>query len=440
MMNILKKYDFNKFKDIDAIILLLLLFEITIFSLLNIRGLGNRLILLLLLLRLFVLSPCKKFKKRILISYLLIFIVYSLSALLSDKFIPYSYYMNYKALLYTLTPLIYIVWLRIYRKSFFFSTFENLFIFFNVFYIINLIVMCIQGQFHGFLSGFSNYENTFTPDLMSGLFGYEGTAQFGLYSIFVLIYDMYMLKYSKYKIENKYIRYIIDFILFISIVISSSMNDNKANYISLILVLFEFFMIEMGGKTEKERELTSKFIYAAFGIIVVFGIFLTFSDLSFLEKISPQLKGTVYLFRKAIFDPTSYQSGEIGSIERVYIPLYVLYHPQYILFGAGTAFSNWQTAGTLGFPHFGQSDLSSFFALGGIFFCIIVFSIYNYFYLQIVGKVKDKVIFKISHFFVVFFYFFYTQPWTQSTLSICLLMLFIPLSMLAKRVHSEECA
>lgn len=100
--------------------------------------------------------------------------------------------------------------------------------------------MCIQGQFHGFLSGFSNYENTFTPDLMSGLFGYEGTAQFGLYSIFVLIYDMYMLKYSKYKIENKYIRYIIDFILFISIVISSSMNDNKANYISLILVLFEF--------------------------------------------------------------------------------------------------------------------------------------------------------------------------------------------------------
>ena len=125
MMNILKKYDFNKFKDIDAIILLLLLFEITIFSLLNIRGLGNRLILLLLLLRLFVLSPCKKFKKRILISYLLIFIVYSLSALLSDKFIPYSYYMNYKALLYTLTPLIYIVWLRIYRKSFFFSTLDR---------------------------------------------------------------------------------------------------------------------------------------------------------------------------------------------------------------------------------------------------------------------------------------------------------------------------
>ena len=73
MIIILKKYDFNKFKDVDAIILLLLLFEITIFSLLNIRGLGNRLILLLLLLRLFVLSPCKKVKKRIFISYILIF-------------------------------------------------------------------------------------------------------------------------------------------------------------------------------------------------------------------------------------------------------------------------------------------------------------------------------------------------------------------------------
>lgn len=440
MMNILRKFDFNKLKDLDTIILLLLFFEITIFSLLNIRGLGNRLILLLLLLRIFLLSPTKKFKKRVLISYLLIFIIYSLSAIFSDKFIPYSYYMNFKALLYTLTPLIYIVWLRIYRKEFLFSTFKNLFVFFNIFYIINFIVMCIQGQFHGFLSGFSNYENTYTPDLMSGLFGYNGTAQFGLYSIFVLIYDMYMLKYSKYKIENKYIRYIIDFGLFISIVISSSMNDNKANYISLILVLFEFFMIEMGGKSEKERKLANKLIYTAFGIIVFLGIFLLFSNLNFLEKISPELKGTVYLFRKAIFDPTSYQSGEMGSIERVYIPLYVIYHPQYILFGAGTAFSNWQTPGTLGFPHFGQSDLSSFFALGGIFFCIIVFSIYNYFYLQLIGKVKNKTMFRISNFMVIFFYFFYTQPWTQSTLSICLLLLFVPMGMLANKIFSEECA
>ena len=218
------------------------------------------------------------------------------------------------------------------------------------------------------------------------------------------------------------------------------MNDNKANYISLILVLFEFFMIEMGGKSEKERKLANKLIYTAFCIIVFLGIFLLFSNLNFLKKISPELKGTVYLFRKAIFDPTSYQSGEMGSIERVYIPLYVIYHYQYILFGAGTAFSNWQTPGTLGFPHFGQSDLSSFFALGGIFFCIIVFSIYNYFYLQLIGKVKNKTMFRISNFMVIFFYFFYTQPWTQSTLSICLLMLFVPMGMLANKVFSEECA
>ena len=52
MMNILRKFDFNKLKDLDTIILLLLFFEITIFSLVNIRGLGNRLILLLLLLSL----------------------------------------------------------------------------------------------------------------------------------------------------------------------------------------------------------------------------------------------------------------------------------------------------------------------------------------------------------------------------------------------------
>ena len=91
MMNILRKFDFNKLKDLDTIILLLLFFEITIFSLLNIRGLGNRLILLLLLLRIFLLSPTKKFKKRVLISYLLIFIIYSLSAIFSDKFIIFKY-------------------------------------------------------------------------------------------------------------------------------------------------------------------------------------------------------------------------------------------------------------------------------------------------------------------------------------------------------------
>ena len=193
-------------------------------------------------------------------------------------------------------------------------------------------------------------------------------------------------------------------------------------------------------KSEKERKLANKLIYTAFCIIVFLGIFLLFSNLNFLEKISPELKGTVYLFRKAIFDPTSYQSGEMGSIERVYIPLYVIYHYQYILFGAERLFQTGRLLVRWDFHILDNLTYRVSSHWEGFSFCIIVFSIYNYFYLQLIGKVKNKTMFRISNFMVIFFYFFYTRPWTQSTLSICLLMLFVPMGMLANKVFSEECA
>lgn len=425
--------------NIDSFILLLMVFEITLFSLLDKRGLGSFLICLLITYRVFISTDKNTWELKILVSLFVVFLFYTISAILGETFKIFSYINNFKALIFTFFPLMYIAWLVTYRKKYLFNLFEDKFVFINTFYLLNYVIMLIQGVVPGFLSGFSDHINNYKEDLMSGLFGYEGTAQFGIFSIFVLIYNLYMLKWSKNHRINRTKKNVILGLIFLSILISSSLNDNKANYITLILTLNQCLMIGISEKPDDKRKVYLKYLF--YFIIVLFAglILLLSSDLSFLSLISSELKGTVYLVRKLLFDFSSYSSGEIGSIERLYIPIYILFHPQYILFGVGTAYANWQSSGVLGFPHFGQSDFSSFFALGGILFSAVSFILYSSQYLKIIGKTNNlNGLCTIAHFLTILFYFMYTQPWTQSSLSVCMAFMFIPIGMLVNKTHHKN--
>ena len=425
--------------SIDGLLLLILLLEVTVFSLLDIRGLGNRILVCAVIFRIFFL---RKPDKVSILSAILIFLlisVYTLSAINGKAFHAKKFYENFRALIYTLAPTLYIAWLRKERADYFDHVMEQQFAFINIFYFINFCIMCVQGVVPGFLSGRSDYVNTYVPDLMSGLFGYNGTAQFGIFSVFMLIYDLYCFLFlDPYKKFPRAKKWAIMLFLICLVSISAMMNDNKAVYITLAFAFLLCVTILVGRYKRAARYTCLALGLFCAGVVILIVIEILSGDLSFFYRISPEFGGTIYLIRNLFRDISTHNSGEIGSIERVYMIVYVLFHPEYLMFGAGTAYSNWQTPGTLGFPHFGQSDMSSFLCLGGLTFCVTCFVVYFAFYRIILGRCKkNKGVVYITQFLFVLFYYFYTQPWTQSSLSICIAFLFVPFGMMVERVNEE---
>lgn len=424
--------------DIDSLILILLLLQVTLFSFLDIRGLGNRMILLVVLIRLFVYKRANKFLLKTVGSVIIMYFIYLISAFQGKNFTLSLFIENFIAIIYTFTPLAYVGLLSKIRTSYFYKTMDNSFVFINVFYIINYVVMILQGLIPGFLSGFSNHVNNYTPDLMSGLFGYESTSQFGLFSVFVFLYDIFCFNYSNnHKIRHKFRRRCIELLLFISVVVGAALNDNKGVYITILLAFISFQMIVISYKNLSKRIMWVLLVGFVLGVItIIFGIVVSTNMQVFL-KISPELYGTIYQLNKLLADSSYYYQGQSGSVERVYMLIYAFTHPETLTFGVGTAYSGWQTSGVLGFDHFGQSDLSSFLCLGGISFVSITFLSFYKQYETIARLSIKKRLPSACLISTIAFFFFYTQPWTQSTLSICLAFMIVPLGMLSNALEEK---
>lgn len=430
----------NKKDIMDILILLLLFMQITFFSFFDIRGTGNILILLSVFIRVFIVGNRNTFKLKIMVALLAIVVLYTISALTGLAFHTNYYIGNLVAIIYPVVPIIYIAWLCLYKKDFLYRFMIQMFPFFNIFYFINLAVVFLQGKIPFFLSGFSDYVNTYIPDLMSGLFGYNGTAQLGLYSIFIVLYNIVCLFYVfvMSRTSRNFAKLYIIF-LTASIIITSASNDNKAVFIALFIFLLTAFTIFLSKKRARIRIAYIIIIVAViFALVFILKYVLTYR-MDLFGKISEELLSTIWLVRTFINDPSSYMSGEIGSIERIYMIAYAFNNIQTLPFGSGTAFSFWQTSGTLGFPHFGQSDFSSFLCLGGLVFTISIFLFYFMLYLKITGIPRyNKTVFVILLLMIVFLYFSYTQPWTQTTHSICLALNCIALGMLIDRTSIKK--
>ena len=211
-------------------------------------------------------------------------------------------------------------------------------------------------------------------DYYSGLFGLYGTPCLAIYCTFIFLYNiMYIHRYSN-KREAKRIT-IYNYMMLSFFLVFSIINDNKFYYIELLMYGMIIF-ISVHNQENLINQNSSKKNKKTFRIIrriIVVGILI----LGMFELLYTQVsavKDITDLFIKKVYQGFDYNHVRGGG-ERIGMILYVL-NSRYRYFGYGLSRLKIEE-NTLGFSHFGQGDVGTFLAFGGIsYVAVLFFTIY----------------------------------------------------------------
>lgn len=273
---------------------------------------------------------------------------------------------NMRIIVTTTSLLIYMSFMCKYRRLFIIDFFKKNKYLFNVYMIINIPILVLQLGGHSELSGRhpESLTNAFSADLVSGLFGYNGTGILTIYFCFLILYNF--VQYKCGYIRQKQVFAMYNFVLlgFMSFVATNS--DNKTLFILVPLILIAYFIVfRMNSYKNILQKLRSLRRHIIKGICIltlfVIGLQPAFGTIDIIgEIIDKSLVG----WENA--------NDAHGSAERFGMIVYALNHSDICWNGAGIARHMWQEAYGLGFAHFGISDFGTFFCLGGVWFILIL--------------------------------------------------------------------
>lgn len=230
----------------------------------------------------------------------------------------------------------------------------------NGYMVLNVFVLILELNGFLFLAGRHETENTFVPDLICGLFGYNGTQMLGMFSCFFLLYDLWyyrtILSSKKKKSFMVYYIIMLGFLLYISVP-----NDNKSFYF-ILLYTYGLYFISCQNNRQKRKEKRKEIRVVFFITLIGMLLFLTlyFSYFPFKRKIDLSMQ----IFINAI-------SGKFitGSSERFMMIDYFFRNNNINkLLGEGYSSMRWNEKMGFGFLHFGQNDMGPFLLLGGLGF------------------------------------------------------------------------
>ena len=302
---------------------------------------------------------------------LMVSFVYPLFSYLAFDGNLITLYNNIIVILPSTLALIYVGFLCKYKRDFIICFLKKQKMIFNGYMLLNVPVLLLQLGGNTFLAGRhpESLNNSYAADLISGLFGYNGTALLAMYFCFLIVYNISLYKNGEIKHTQIFSIYNVLLIIFIMFVAANS--DNKAIFIImpmfLIIYLVEHRMIINMTLLKKIRQLLKYVIYA---LAVVFTITIIISPVISVDEI---FKDT---FQK-IYSGWLLSNNAHGSAERLGMISYALSNTSIRWFGAGIAKYGWQEPYAFHFSHFGISDLGSFLCLGGgmyifliMFFCI----------------------------------------------------------------------
>ena len=238
--------------------------------------------------------------------------------------------------------------------------------FFNLMWILNLFVLSRQVTGSGFMIKSEWLAlNNFYPDQCCGLFGNSGTHPLGMFSVFILIYNLY---YANYKAKKKKLLLAYTFLTEGLMLIYSRLNENMALFVLLPFFGALYLLLETEWKSQK---ISKKII--KYGRYIILFLFLAFVIFQF-HGIGDYIRNELSTRINKIISFKVFETN--GSNERLAIPFYALANDLGWRFGRG--FGSWQIhlSGFLGFRHFGLNSAGSFIALGGIWFYISYCSLY----------------------------------------------------------------
>lgn len=293
--------------------------------------------------------------------------------------------------------------------------YRKLFFVVNGYMVLNIPVLILQLNNHFELSGrhLEEHTNNFKPDLISGLFGYNGTNMLAAFSAFFFIYDLwYFRTYVKRRHRISFLIYYIvmlAFYLYISIP-----NDNKGFYILLTLFyIIYFFTVQDNYKKIAQK---IKGIIKGLGVIILFMIAFIYA----YNHYDPLVELVERFFR--VFNNGIRSKYAYGGAERFAIVNYFWSSNISKLFGKGMGTMKWRQELGFGFYHFGQNDLGPFLLLGGLVLILLLIAI---FYNCVSSMNKSRFI-SVCETFCLCFLILYTQIFTSISVMISM-MLFVGL-------------
>lgn len=293
------------------------------------------------------------------------------------------------------------------------ALYEKGFFFFNAILVLNMVIIVVQYVAPGAIMAVSDGTQVMQEDLMSGLFGYGSTHSVALYTSFVIVYDIGMLRRRS---SDRRLLIIYIFVITLLSFYIATLNDNKALFFFLPISVFLCGVIFLAFyyKTAAIKAI----FFVPIAIFVLFLLYLLIPTVhSFVEE---NIVRSINMAIKA-WDLGAYVNG---SDERFNIIAYALSLPEAWGFGDGLGQADMYQMGYHGFNHFGQSDFGSLVILGGFWIYFLIL----FFYVKVL--VTPQVLFRnkkaILYFAIVFLLLcssVFTQPFSQVRMAIPLILL-----------------
>ena len=262
---------------------------------------------------------------------------------------------NILLLLYPFVYTLYFFLLVTNKRDFLLGLFDAGFPVFNAILLLNMAIMFIQYSTHGMIAATTN-DISYFEDNISGLFSYASVHAVALYTSFVVLYNFVWIRrlrgplWPSLAIAYNVCLIVLSFYL-------ATLNDNKALFIILPLVLVMFWLISV---MRGEADVSGPFFWLValyFILTIAYALVPAFQIL-----VDTQVFGLFDM----VGSSASVGTAADGSNERIAIIGFALLRPATWSLGEGLGASSFYASGFMSFNHFGQADMGSFLILMGV--------------------------------------------------------------------------
>lgn len=401
----------------DEFILLLMYIEAIVFGFVGQTQNFNRLILLLIILRLF----CDyKHCMRDLLWFYLYIMLFAINIVINGGRFDIGI-RNFLVFLYPLSQAYFILYLCRYKRDVLKKCFDRGFWLFNITAVLNLLAAFVQCFMPGIITPVNIYDYTvMSVDNISGLFGYGATHTLCLFMIFIIIYNTVKLRQTKSKLK-RYVMLLYLLIITIAMCVISIIGDNKAFFLMLpVSAVLYYALINL--RTNNQKAILKLCVLVVFVTIMLL-IFYNINSL-FKSLVDKYILRTLNIAWEAI----GVGNEAYGSTERIAIIGFAFAMLSTWILGTGFGSAMVFESGYMGFAHFGQADLGALLILGGIWITLFIVIMYcNFFMSMALPQGRRNVICWLSMVFFVLVTCLYTQCFTRTDIMFCLIMLMLSL-------------
>lgn len=405
-------------KEKFAYIILIVNFYLSMFSLLFLKWISNSDILyytnvLCTILILLINFSNIKFKRSY-INLLFIFLIYAIINLLITP--NHTYFISYfvKQTIIPFLSVILTISLISDEEQMKKKILTPSFILFNLYYIINFLIILKQIENPSFM--LRNYTaNNFYKDHIDGLLGANGTHRLAYFQLFCLYLNIMF-----FDSKNKMFR-LMSKIMFIFVLITSCyasvFNDNRMYFFLVVIYLIPFINFgRLFKKKDTKRLVNGKHIMKAIMVIIA-AFLLFFLAFNISEKFNDFVKTQIY--EEYILKTYNKVTGSIndensGKEERVELLRYAINEGKMTGKGIGVV-----TPGNsdIVIKHFGLNEMNIRIYSGGIIFAIIILIIYTKTYSEAFKNVTSirKIFIKLYLLVTIILSSIYFQTFTYPT-------------------------